>query len=68
MTEESYIDIEGEQIYIKGISGSKVLVERGRDNAVVTSHLKGAPVKLITQADDVLVEEGDDFGFNGDIF
>ncbi len=68
LTEESYIDIEGEQIYIKGISGSKVLVERGRDNAVVTSHLKGAPVKLITQADDVLVEEGDDFGFNGDIF
>lgn len=68
LTEDSYIDIEGEQIYIKGISGSRVLVERGRDSTVVTSHLKGAPVKLITQTDDVLVEEGDDFGFNGDIF
>ena len=41
------------------------MVERGRDNTVITSHLKGAPVKLITSADNVLVEPGDDFGFSG---
>lgn len=68
LTEDSYIDIEGERIYVKGISDSKVLVERGKDGAIVTSHLRGAPVKLITQEDDVLIEEGDDFGFSGDIF
>ena len=45
-----------------------MLVERGRDGAIVTSHLRGAPVKLITQDDDVLIEEGDDFGFSGDLF
>lgn len=68
LTEDSYIDIEGEQIYIKTISDSKVLVDRGRDKTIVTSHLRGAAVKIINQQDDVLVEEGDDFGFNGDIF
>ena len=68
LTEDSYIDIEGERMYVKTISDSKALVERGRDGAIVTSHLRGAPVKLITQEDDVLIEEGDDFGFSGDIF
>ncbi len=68
LTEDSYIDIEGERMYVKTISDSKALVERGRDGAIVTSHLRGAPVKLITQEDDVLVEEGDDFGFSGDLF
>ena len=67
LTEDSYIDIEGERMYVKTISDSKALVERGRDGAIVTSHLRGAPVKLITQEDDVLVEEGDDFGFSGTI-
>ena len=68
LTEDNYIDIEGERIYVKQYPDSKVLVDRGRDKTVVTSHLRGAAVKIINQQDDVLIEEGDDFGFSGDLF
>ena len=68
LTAKTYVDLEGEELYIKSISGSKITVERGKDNTTITSHLKGAPVKLINQQDNVLVESGDDFGFDGNLF
>ena len=64
---KTYIDLEGEELYIKSISGNKVTVLRGQDGTTITSHLKGAPIKSITSADDALVETGDDFGFSGSL-
>ena len=61
----SYLDIEGEEVFVKRISGNVLTVERGRDDTPITSHLSGAEVKSITTADNVLIEEGDDFGFSG---
>ena len=61
----TYLDIEGEEVFVKRISGNVLTVERGRDGTPITSHLSGAEVKSITTADNVLIEEGDDFGFNG---
>ena len=61
----SYLDIEGEEVFVKLISGNVLTVERGRDDTPITSHLSGAEVKSITTADNVLIEEGDDFGFSG---
>ena len=61
----SYLDIEGEEIFVKRISGNVLTVERGKDGTSITSHLSGAEVKSITTADNVLIEEGDDFGFSG---
>jgi hypothetical protein len=61
----SYLDIEGEEVFVKRISGNVLTVERGKDGTPITSHLSGAEVKSITTADNVLIEEGDDFGFNG---
>ena len=61
----SYLDIEGEEIFVKRISGNVLTVERGKDGTPITSHLSGAEVKSITTADNVLIEEGDDFGFSG---
>ena len=61
----SYLDIEGEEVFVKRISGNVLTVERGRDGTSITSHLSGAEVKSITTADNVLIEEGDDFGFSG---
>ena len=56
-------------MYIKTINDNKITVERGKDNTtMITSHLKGAPIKLITKEDNQLVEIGDDFGFDGDLF
>jgi hypothetical protein len=61
----TYLDIEGEEIFVKRISGNVLTVERGKDGTSITSHLSGAEVKSITTADNVLIEEGDDFGFSG---
>ena len=68
LTAKTYVDLEGEELYTKTINGNKITVERGKDNTTITSHLKGAPIKLITKEDNQLVEIGDDFGFDGDLF
>jgi hypothetical protein len=61
----TYLDLEGEEVYVKLKSGNILTVERGRDNTTITSHLSGSEVKSITAADDTLIESGDDFGFSG---
>ena len=61
----TYLDLEGEEIYVISKSENVLKVERGKDNTNITSHLAGSPIKSITAADDALIEEGDDFGFSG---
>ena len=65
LTAKTYVDLDGEELFIKTINGNKISVNRGQDGTTITSHLRGAPIKLITAADNALVEEGDDFGFSG---
>ena len=62
---KTYLDIEGEEVYVKLKSGNVLTVERGKDGTTITSHLSGAEVKSITTSDNTLIEEGDDFGFSG---
>lgn len=64
----NYLEIEGEQLYVKAKSNSILTVDRGRDGTTVTSHLSGAEVKSITEEDNTLIEIGDDFGFSGSTF
>jgi len=61
----TYLEIDGEEIYVKLKSGNTLTVERGRDGTTISSHLRGAEVKSITSQDNQLIEEGDDFGFSG---
>ena len=61
----SYLDLGGEQIFVKSKSGNDLNVERGKDGTTIASHLKGDPLKSITDSDDALIPEGDDFGFDG---
>jgi len=65
LTAKTYVDLDGEELFIKTINGNKITVNRGQDGTTITSHLRGAPIKLITAADNALIEEGDDFGFSG---
>lgn len=65
ITANTFIDLEGEELYVKSKSGNIITVERGRDNTTITPHLAGAEIKSITNADDNLIETGDDFGFSG---
>jgi hypothetical protein len=61
----TYLDIEGEEVYVKSKAGNTITVDRGRDGTNITPHLSGAEVKSITSADNLLIEDGDDFGFSG---
>ena len=67
LTAKSYVNIEGEQLFIKSITDNKLTVLRGQDGTTVSEHLRGAPVHIINAADNALIEEGDDFGFSGSI-
>jgi hypothetical protein len=62
---KTYLDLEGEEIFVKLKSGNVLTVERGKDGTTITSHLAGAEIKSITSTDDSLIEYGDDFGFSG---
>ena len=64
-TSLSYLDLGGEQIFVKSKSGNDLVVTRGMDGTTISSHLKGDPLKSITDDDDALIPEGDDFGFDG---
>jgi hypothetical protein len=67
LTAKTYIDVDGEELFIKSISDNKLTVLRGQDGSTVAEHVRGAPVHIINAADNALIEEGDDFGFSGTI-
>ena len=68
ITADTYFEIDGESVYIKKVTGSKITIDRARDNTIAKDHVKGTALKSITQADNDLIEIGDDFGFDGDTF
>ena len=61
----TYLDIEGEEVFVKSKSGNILTVDRGRDGTSIIPHLAGAQVKSITSSDNLLIPTGDDFGFSG---
>ena len=65
---ETYIMINKEEMFIKSKTGNKLLVRRGEDGTTRAEHLLGTPVNKITKEDNALIEIGDNFGFDGDIF
>jgi len=67
LTAKSYIAIDDEELFIKSITGNKLTVLRAQDKTTATEHLRGAEIHVIDAADNVLIEEGDDFGFSGTI-
>jgi hypothetical protein len=63
----SYITIGNESMYVKSKSSNTLIVNRAQDGTQIASHLLGSDVKKITAADNLLIEDGDDFGFSGSI-
>jgi len=63
----SYLDINSEELYVESISGNTLTVKRGQDSTAILRHILGSRVKLITSADNLLIEPGDDFGFTGSL-
>jgi len=62
------IYIGNEAMKIINLSGNKISVNRSIDGSTLQNHVKGAPISKINTSDDALVEIGDDFGFNGNVF
>ena len=67
-TTRVFITIGEEEMKVIKKDGNNLTVERGRDGTTPASHLRGEGMGLITDADDVLIPEGDDFGFDGSTF
>lgn len=67
IAENSYIVIDNESIYIDRKEGNTLFTKRAQDNTLVASHVGGTAINLITDADDALIEIGDDFGFDGNL-
>ena len=67
-TTRVFITIGEEEMKVIKKDGNNLTVERGRDGTTIASHLRGDPIGLLTEADDVLIPEGDDFGFDGSVF
>jgi len=61
----NYLEIDGEELYVKSKNGNILTVDRGKDGTKISSHLAGTEIKSITQQDNALIELGDDFGFSG---
>lgn len=64
ITAETYIYVNSEEMYVENINGNKLTVKRGQDGTTADQHVRGSAIKLITAADDALIDIGDDFGFN----
>jgi len=65
ITNKSYLDIDGEEVFVKSINGNKLTLNRGQDGTDIVSHVSGTPVRAITSTDNALIQFGDDFGFDG---
>jgi hypothetical protein len=62
----SYFTLNNETLYVSKKSGNTLNVVRGSYNTSISNHVSGTEVKLITSADNSLIEFGDDFGFSGE--
>ena len=64
ITKNSYITIDSETMKVLKVGQNSITVERGSYGSKITQHVSGTPIKLITSADNELIEFGDNFGFD----
>jgi hypothetical protein len=62
----SYFVLNNETLYVSKKSGNTLNVIRGSYSTPISNHVAGTEVKLITTADNSLIQFGDDFGFSGE--
>ena len=65
VTLNSYFTIDNETLYVANKTGNILDVIRGSYGTSISNHVSGSEVKLITQADNLQIPIGDDFGFSG---
>jgi len=65
ITENTYIVIDDESMYVSKVTNNTLTVKRAQDGTTAASHVTGTGVGTITASDNALIELGDDFGFDG---
>lgn len=68
LSEDTYIQINQEEMFIKSITGNTLTVIRAQDSSSPSPHLSGDPVNEITVEDNELIPFDDDFGFDEERF
>jgi hypothetical protein len=68
ITEGSYIYIDQEEMYVETVADNKLVVRRAEDKSPLQNHVLGSKVYTINNNDNVQIELGDDFGFDGNVF
>jgi hypothetical protein len=68
ITENTYVYIDTEEMFVEKVIGDNMRVRRGQDNTRASVHVLGTDVFSITKEDDKLIEFGDDFGFSTNVF
>lgn len=71
----SYVTIDNETLKVVDkidrtdvINQDTLVLARGQYGTPITTHVSGTPIELITEADNALIQPGDDFGFDGNVF
>lgn len=62
--ENSYITLDNETLFVQSKNSSTIRVQRGAYGTPIINHVAGTALKVITTADNDLINLGDDFGFN----
>ena len=71
---DQYIYIDQEEMLVTTVNNNSIVVMRAQDGTAAASHVKGTSVRVVNptvadnavvQDDNALIEEGDDFGFDG---
>ena len=71
-------NIDEEEMKITTVNANSIIVERAQDNTLAASHVKGSALRVInpitsstdttvTYDDNAYIEDGDNFGFDGEI-
>ena len=68
ITESTYVYVGAEEMFVEKVVGDSIRVKRGQDNTKASQHVNGTDVFSITKEDNKLIEFGDDFGFNVNLF
>ena len=59
-----YLQIEDEVMYVRKVGETEILVNRGENNTVASTHIEGTAINIIDNLDNQLISLDDDFGFS----
>jgi hypothetical protein len=66
ISKNNIITINDESMLVDSVDGNNVNVIRGYKGTTISNHVNGTDVQLVVEADNLLIEPGDEFGFDSE--